>query len=259
MPPSLRIAHRRSTARPSASDAATSTSPSTTQSRSPAGSTSRCVTFQFCASETSSSEKYSGDRASRSTAMDACPLRQNGSISSYISSTVQGRARSRAGGYEASSAMSSSSPSARSCTQRNAAFRTITRNARPEENATRASFSAAALISAASSMSLALDAATGSFSASHSSMSDESTCRIVSPSHASRSSTASLFRFAGTFCTRDLYASVRYRSTTPSDRFSAWCTTYLLKSNPSSYISRATALGLTVSLPTYGCALRKCS
>ena len=133
------------------------------------------MTFQHCASEESSSEKYSGDRASRSTAMDACPPLQNGSINSYISSTVQGRARSRAGGCDASSFMSSSSPSARSCTQRNAAFRTITRNARPEENATRASFSAAALSAAASSRSLALDAATGSFSASHSSIRDEST------------------------------------------------------------------------------------
>ena len=155
--------------------------------------------------------------------------------------------------------MSSSSPTARSCTQRNAAFRTITRNALLCENSRRESISCAALNAASSSISRACDAATGSFSASHSSIRELSTWRMVSPSQSSRSDTAGDFKFEGTFCTKLLYASVRYRSTTPSLLFRLWYTTYLLKSNPSSYISRAMALGFTISSPTYGCAFLKYS
>eukprot|EP00982_Pelagococcus_subviridis_P014399 31327-Pelagococcus_subviridis.AAC.4 len=85
MPPSRRIPPSLSTARPSSSDAFKSTSPSTTQSRSPAGSTSRCVTRQmpsssaFPSSSSSRRSKYSGARASCETSRDACDL-QYGSI-----------------------------------------------------------------------------------------------------------------------------------------------------------------------------------
>mmetsp|Transcript_12361 Transcript_12361/g.41130 ORF Transcript_12361/g.41130 Transcript_12361/m.41130 type:complete len:201 (-) Transcript_12361:1945-2547(-) len=153
--------------------------------------------------------------------------------------------------------MSSSSPSAKSCTHRNAPFRTITRNALPDEKTFFESLNRATRNAASSSTFVAWLAAPGSFSASHSSIRLLSTWRMVSQSQSSRSSTAGDFKFAGTFWTRLLYASVRYRNTAPSLRFREWKTTYLLKSNPSSYISRAMALGFTTSSPTYGCAFLK--
>ena len=54
----------------------------------------------------------------------------------------------------------------------------------------------------------------------HSSISEESTWRISSPSHATTSSSCSVTYSVGTECLRVRHASVRYRRTTPSERAS---------------------------------------
>ena len=200
--PSLRISTSRSTARPSSVDAATSTSPSTTQSRSPAGSFSLCVTRQ-CSCASSSSSKRSGDLASvrHVDGLVRLPVRFHGVVE-LVHGPRPRAARRRRGGELAHVLLlairQELHPSERAVAHHDPERATrdeITRRVR-----------SAAAAAAASDPAAARAAASGSLSASHSSIRLESTWRIVSPNHSSRSHTALDLRFSGTFCTRDLYA-----------------------------------------------------
>ena len=61
-------------------------------------------------------------------------------------------------------------------------------------------------------------ASDGFRSRSHSSSRLESTWRTISPSHSIRSANSSVFASSGTVWRSALYASARYRSTSPSER-----------------------------------------
>ncbi|CAM5375920.1 hypothetical protein STANM309S_01121 [Streptomyces tanashiensis] len=113
----------------------------------------------------------------------------------------------------------SSSPSAStlsraaSSTQRNTALRTRTRKAR--------AFAVTGLTWSAFSWASSAVWISGFASCSHSSSSEESTWRTISPSQAIRSSRSSVFRSSGMVWSSALYALARYRSTMPSVRASS--------------------------------------
>ena len=100
--------------------------------------------------------------------------------------------------------------SAASCTRRNSSLRTSTRKARRFVSTD----------GGAGGTTGAVGSSTGLTRLSHSSTSDESTCRTSSPSHAMRSSSSEVCASAGTVCRIARYASLRYRSTSPSLRAS---------------------------------------